>query len=251
MLSKRVHFAAFVFAAVRGALACGSSTASSDGSGGADAGALGDAALPDSAGAGGDGGPASTGPDGGAGVGGDAGLADGTVGAGDGSTARARVALNSKLSADSAGARTCTAIDGTDWVDVGQIGRTLDAGTVGVAIYDGDAWTGHIAEVTCRVAPVAGRFEVSASVTLDGVGQFTVQGPFSDLSPSEGITATFKRDDIGEYRQGNCSVTFASPTMGVAAGRVWGEISCNAVTDPYTHTCLAEAEFRFENCQQN
>jgi hypothetical protein len=50
---------------------------------------------------------------------------------------------------------------------------------------------------------------------------------------------------------GGCSLVYTTNYQGVAAGRVWGEITCPKVTNSGAGVaCQAVAQFRFENCDQ-
>jgi hypothetical protein len=127
--------------------------------------------------------------------------------------------------------------------------------------------------VTCSVSPFAGGFHVQASATVEGLngGTLTIIGDV-DASGGTGLSANFNNASNGMFSAlasgGGCTVSYTGldppPTMpAVAAGRIWGHISCpfatksdQLVDNPdgsatkIPRTCDAEADFLFENCGQ-
>lgn len=130
-------------------------------------------------------------------------------------------------------------------------------------VKDGDSTQQGGAGVGCSVTPAGeGEFNISGFLNLTGatggtfnVRQSKVKTACPPEAPCTGISATFsKRSGAGlVYNQtdGGCSLVFTTNYQGVAAGRVWGEITCPKVTnDGAGVACQAKAQFRFENCDQ-
>lgn len=109
-------------------------------------------------------------------------------------------------------------------------------------------------EVSCSVTAAGDGFNVTAFTKLSGPngGAFTVSGVFKPSGDQANISASFSRaGQSGAYKQNGCTVRYVGPNQGVAAGRVWGEITCPKVEEPGAQrVCEAKAQFRFENCAQ-
>src|SRR5262249_6598617 len=125
------------------------------------------------------------------------------------------------------------------------------------AIADGQDFEQGKVSVACSVTSAGNNsFNVTATVDLSGAtgGLFRVDGVFSTTGDQNSIHATFSsRRTTNTYDEGDrkCVVRYTTPFEGVAAGRVWGEITCpNAVNSVAQKTCAATATFRFENCSQ-
>jgi hypothetical protein len=116
--------------------------------------------------------------------------------------------------------------------------------------------SGGQVSLTCSVTLAKDGFDVRGTARLTGGngGAFTVKGTFKAEGDQTGISATFaKFGRTDPYLGENCTVRYTSPNQGVAAGRVWGEITCPAATTgtgSVQRTCQAVAQFRFENCEQ-
>jgi hypothetical protein len=126
-------------------------------------------------------------------------------------------------------------------------------------VKDGDSTQQGGAGVGCSVKPAGeGEFEVSGFLNLTGAtgGAFNLRNSrVKTDGATSGVSATFsKRGGAGiAYNQtdGGCSIRFTTNFQGVAAGRIWGEITCPKVTnDGAGVACQAVAQFRFENCDQ-
>jgi hypothetical protein len=124
-------------------------------------------------------------------------------------------------------------------------------------IQDGQAWSQGAVSVSCSVtAAGADSFNVAASVELSGAtgGLFRIDGVFKTTGDQGNIHALFSSRTSGNtYDQSDrgCTVRYTSQFQGVAAGRVWGEITCpKAVNSQAQTACQGVAEFRFENCAQ-
>jgi hypothetical protein len=120
-------------------------------------------------------------------------------------------------------------------------------------VSDGEQQGGSGVSVSCTVKGLsADKFEVNAQATLQGQGSVTITGTFSPTGDQSNIRAVFTRGDTGSFRQDDCTVDYSTnKNMGVAAGRVWGNIRCpHATYDAQSRTCLGTGEFRFENCGQ-
>lgn len=123
---------------------------------------------------------------------------------------------------------------------------------------DGEAEGQGVVNVACSVKGAGnGAFAVDASVALSGPfgGRFTVRGTFNTQGEQTGIYALFSsRQSLNTYEQADstCTVVYETGYQGVAAGRVWGRITCPnaALTGSGDRSCVAKATFRFENCEQ-
>lgn len=123
------------------------------------------------------------------------------------------------------------------------------------AIKDGEAFGQGNVSVKCNVVPVGGNeFQVEAAVDLSGAtgGFFNIDGRFRTDGTQSSIHAKFgNRFTTNQYEQldRGCTVRYLSEFQGVAAGRVWGEVTCPKAENVSAQTaCEAIAEFRFENC---
>ncbi len=111
--------------------------------------------------------------------------------------------------------------------------------------------------VTCSVAEAGeGKFEVSAIAGItrgDQSATVTISGTFDAEGEQKNIRGLFQSAELGRFDQSDCTVTFdADKKQGVAAGRIWGVITCPNAKDKGSDTkvCAGDAEFRFENCGQ-
>jgi len=185
----------------------------------------------------------------------DAGVA-GPDASGTSPMATADVAIVSQLGA-SAGAATmaCPIAMGSSWV---QIGSPLTS-----PVLSGTMVGGHTVTASCTVhATGAHTYSVQASAVLAGEGSITIaSATLNDnvTAAQPGVMGTFERGDTGTFAQSNCTFDFgdqsgdvaSDPGMGIAAGRVWGNLICPMIVDSETHeTCFAAAEVFFENCTQ-
>lgn len=149
-------------------------------------------------------------------------------------------------------------------VDVGPLFTVGDFGNQSTTpvqpatpIQDGQAFSQGTAGVACSVvASGADSFSVTASVTLSGAtgGLFRIDGTFTTTGDQQNIHAQFAnnltKNNYDELDH-QCTVRYTTPFQGVAAGRVWGSITCPKVENSGAQTaCEADAEFRFENCAQ-
>jgi hypothetical protein len=125
--------------------------------------------------------------------------------------------------------------------------------------------------VTCSVVPAGNAFHVQASATVEGTngGTVSIAGDV-DASGGTGLSSNFNNalPFNGTFSAtasgGGCTVSYTAdppPIMpAVAAGRIWGHISCPFATSDrlvdnpdgsatrIPRTCDAEADFLFENC---
>ena len=146
------------------------------------------------------------------------------------------------------------------WLDIGQ----PTAGKPTTVQDGGGNGTGNVS-VSCTVYPSGSGFDIylkaaqlgaqGASITISSVvGQGAVT-----TSGGTGISATFTSySNGGPYQSSNCTITFiyqgqavpVSPP--VAAGRIWGHVSCPAagLSGQPGKQCDAEADFLFEQCGQ-
>lgn len=149
----------------------------------------------------------------------------------------------------------CQLVAPGPWVVIGDFNPRNGGGR---PISNGDSQSGSLVEVTCAVRPEGDGFNVTANARLQGQGSVTITGHVvgeADVTPptQAGITATFERPDTGTFQDANCTMDFSSnPIMGLAPGRVWGQITCPRATfGAQGRTCSGAAEFRFENCAQH
>jgi len=167
--------------------------------------------------------------------------------------AAANAYVQSQLTAsDDLGSEAC-GITANTWVEVGTSDTSAD---------DGSTATGYTVSVSCSVtANSDGSFQVNALASDVGFGSVGIVGKFTTSGTQMGIHATFQRGDTGTFSAGNCTVDYTESDMGVAAGRVWGVMTCPDVVDNTTseigpdggdvnRTCAATATFKFQNCGQ-
>jgi hypothetical protein len=124
-------------------------------------------------------------------------------------------------------------------------------------IKDGEAYQQGGVSVDCSVIPAGGdEFNVAGSVVLSGAtgGTFRVDGKFKTSGEQTGIHAIFavrRSGNTYEQLDRQCTVRYTTQFQGVAAGRLWGEITClNAENTNAQRRCKITAQFRFENCAQ-
>lgn len=124
-------------------------------------------------------------------------------------------------------------------------------------VKDGEPWPQGTASVSCSVTPAgADEFNVAGAVALSGAtgGLFRIDGKFKATGEQTNINAVFTNRRTGntyEQRDRGCIVRYTTGYQGVAAGRVWGEITCPKAENAGAETsCEAIAQFRFENCGQ-
>jgi hypothetical protein len=160
----------------------------------------------------------------------------------------------------------------------GASDQFLDIGTATgnkpTTVQDGNSQSGgSTVHATCTVSTAANGFDISLNAILDGPqgGSILITSPSGQgavtASGGSGITASFQSGSQGIYRETDCTIAFTYdgsqvPETPIAAGRVWGHVSCPAaqsangqtVTGPDGGTqpvqCDAEADFLFEQCGQ-
>jgi hypothetical protein len=118
--------------------------------------------------------------------------------------------------------------------------------------------------VTCSVTPSGNGFRVIASAST-ATSAFAITGTLFDGDPTAmqaGVTASFASNATGVYTSDgdegctvNVTATPAEPDatgiMGIAAGRVWGNLGCPTLSEPKgTSICEGIAEFKFEDCAE-
>jgi len=159
-----------------------------------------------------------------------------------------RVYLDTIMKPGSNPAQKCQVGSGA-WL---RIGEAADKAVEDGASYDNGAVT-----VQCRVVPEGDAFSVNLTTQLKGAGDekngsVTIEGRFRADGKQEGIRATFANGQYGSFVQDDCTVEYTGGTpQGVAAGRVWGVITCPKITnDSQDRVCEGTGEFKFENCSQ-
>lgn len=178
-----------------------------------------------------------------------------------------QVALEASLTAQSKkspGYDPCPAVGGPgSWLQIGEFrGPTKEETSV---VIDGEDQNSLRVALECSVAPAAGGFDVDVLAELEGNegGSVRIKGNFKPSGEQENITAIFQRGDFGNFTGTACKVSYFAPSeatkddnggdlksfRGVAPGRVWGFLSCDAVENPQSNkACRATTQFRFENC---
>jgi hypothetical protein len=153
---------------------------------------------------------------------------------------------------------------GNDCQDTGELFRVGEWGNPAAEppqpsrpVKDGEAWQQGVVSVTCTVKPAGpDEFHVEANLDLSGAtgGFFRIDGKFKTTGEQTNIRAMFaSRRTTNAYDQADrgCIVRYTSQFQGVAAGRVWGEVTCpRAENAGAQKQCEAIADFRFENCNQ-
>jgi hypothetical protein len=150
---------------------------------------------------------------------------------------------------------------GTNCRDIAEVFKVGDFGTPALdekpkPIKDGETWEQGAVGIACSVIQSGDEFLVEASLALSGAtgGLFRVDGKFKAGGEQTNIHAVFtSRRSGNSYEQQDraCIVRYTTVDQGVAAGRVWGEITCPSVFNSNAETtCEATAQFRFENCTQ-
>jgi hypothetical protein len=144
-------------------------------------------------------------------------------------------------------------LPGTHGTDCKQT-TDLDVGTFdpSAPVAHQQMWNGGTALVVCRVAPAGSGFTVASSVTVGGSGNgsFELAGNFDSTGATQaGLHIVFGAG--GSYAGMTCTAKYTQPTEGVAAGRIWTDFDCPAVTDNgQGSTCEMHGQVRFENCLQ-
>jgi len=119
-------------------------------------------------------------------------------------------------------------------------------------ISDGDPVDGATLIVRCTVRPDGDGFRVEANAEIQNKQGFSVTGHFTPTGAQANVIGSWNDINTGTFRQEDCTADYSSNSiMSVAAGRVWANITCPHATISGTdRTCLATAQFRFENCSQ-
>ncbi len=161
-----------------------------------------------------------------------------------------------------------------------QLGTTQSWLTVGSpapgkpnVVANGGQQNGDPVQVICSVVPVNAGFDVSLQMTTEGSqgSSLTITSPpglgaVTLAAGGQGITAKWQSATFSSAVETDCTIVFTyegqpvpnTPT--IAAGRVWGHLSCpqavfnETVMDADGGTtalhCDGEADFLFEQCAQ-
>jgi hypothetical protein len=138
-------------------------------------------------------------------------------------------------------------VQAASWVNIGTSSQSVD---------NGGEQSGASVTVQCDVKPAGGEtFDVLANATLTGQrgGSVTISGKFTPTGEQKNVNVRFNHPDFGVWSQADCTVTYTNPNMHVAAGRVWGQLSCPTMSNKSGTTerlCNGVGEFKFENCNQ-
>lgn len=186
-------------------------------------------------------------------------LAVGSVGifACESTPATPQVALESTLTAQSTPSGLDPCPTSGSWIQIGEFrGPTKEETSV---IVDGQDQEGAAVSLECSVAPSGAGFKVDVLAELAGVegGSVRISGDFTTEGEQKNVNAVFQRGDFGQFSATGCTVSYFArgedtsqkSFRGVAAGRVWGFLTCEAAENPQSNkACKATAQFRFENC---
>ncbi len=147
-------------------------------------------------------------------------------------------------------ATACMMATGTQFLQIGTVN-----GDAYSLVKNDETFDGATVQVSCSVTPSGSGFAVDATAVRSGSttgGTVHIVGTFTASGDQSAITATFGNGSNGVYQQiDGCTATYTQSVMGVAAGRVWGILSCPAMQlEGQANICASQSEFRFENCGQ-
>jgi hypothetical protein len=127
----------------------------------------------------------------------------------------------------------------------------LSIGGSTAPVQDGASFNNAKVTVTCQVSsPNGTAYDVTASVTLAGIGDVKVSGKFVQGASTK-VTATFTRVGTVPFTDDGCAVDYPTANHGVAGGRLWAHLQCgHAISPDQSQTCLGNLELRLENCFQ-
>ena len=122
-------------------------------------------------------------------------------------------------------------------------------------VKDGDQQSSATVNVSCSVTSIAAnKFHFEGIAALQGQGSLTFKGDFTNdhTADQPNIRVVWQRGDTGTYIDEGCTADYrTNSNMGVAGGRVWGNITCpHATFTDQDSVCQGVGEFRFENCSQ-
>jgi hypothetical protein len=152
-----------------------------------------------------------------------------------------------------------------DFLDIGT-----PTGGKPTTVQDGSSQNNTSVHVSCSITTAANGFDISLNATLEGLqgGSVTITSPSGQgaVTTSGGtVTASFQSAEHGLYKESDCQITFTyqgttvPDNPPIAAGRIWGHISCPAAQAANGQgtvgpdgggaaQCDAEADFLFEQC---
>jgi len=125
-------------------------------------------------------------------------------------------------------------------------------GTTAVPVGDQAMSNGGTASVSCSVIANATGFDVKLQASLTGAnaGSITVQGAVTSSGMQSGLNGVVA-GGTNTFAQVDCTMSYDSADMGVAAGRIWATLTCGKGVDlKASQTCQVGAQVRFENCKQ-
>jgi hypothetical protein len=112
--------------------------------------------------------------------------------------------------------------------------------------------------LVCVVAPNGtNSFQVNVAVHEGQLYGVTLGGTITNTAGPQKIEGSFNQLNVGEYTQDDCMFTL-NPTStqddpAIAAGRIWGSISCPTITDSNNsppNVCDAQGTIILQNCSQ-
>ncbi len=148
--------------------------------------------------------------------------------------------------------KDCPGIAAIQWLNMGGFGNP-STGTLPRAVENNSSEGGGTAVINCSVKKAGDKYDVAASAQITGGsgGNIAITGRFTESGEQAGIRGVFTRGDFGRFEQTDCKVTYGEAPQGIAAGRIWGNLSCPDIKgSDGLKVCNAEVQFRFENCAQ-
>jgi hypothetical protein len=146
------------------------------------------------------------------------------------------------------------------WLEIGNFTRPDKPETA--PVQDGQTQESKAVKVVCAVTASGTQFTFASEASLQGEGSVNISGTVNKTGESK-VRAFFNRSDVGRFTQDDCVFTPYHPggeyetkdgkQPDIAPGRIWGKIVCGAATRSDTdppRVCLANVDFRFENCSQ-
>jgi hypothetical protein len=147
---------------------------------------------------------------------------------------------------------------GMSWIAIGP-----DTDTT---ISTGSHYLGDPVTVGCTVHSTGSAFDVTLSALLGGQGSISVSHANISSDTTQvnmNVQGSFARGNTGDFVESDCTFDFggqptdldpsktAGAPLGVAPGRIWGNLTCPMIVNNEDgNVCLAQAEMRFENCNE-
>ena len=129
-------------------------------------------------------------------------------------------------------------ISSQDWLTIANVANGETLGEAGQAV------------VLCSVRAQGAGFHVKARIAAGPQASISIEG---DVTTAQSIVQGVFAKSGTTFEQTDCTIAYTTPAMGIAAGRIWGNLTCahaTSATPAPAKTCLAAAELKFENCAQ-